>query len=174
MAGIMNEGLADLLACVAAFGQSLQATFDPRLFLDDLSARAQRLVPHERMLVPYLEDGDGTATVFAEHSADGVLIHEGRYTTDFDPTGRYGPDDWALGPLLVAADVVLSGDVANDPRFRAEERTRLVAAGIRSALGVPLHAGGKTIGALGVSHSTRNAYSDDHVAALRQIGDLIG
>jgi transcriptional regulator with GAF, ATPase, and Fis domain len=170
----MNDGLADLLACVAAFGQSLQATFDPRLFLDDLSARAQRLVPHHRMLVPYLEDDEGTATVFAEHTADGVLFHEGRYTTDFDPAGRYGPGDWALGPLLLTADVVLSGDVANDPRFReTEERTRLVAAGIRSALGVPLHAGGKTIGALGVSHSTPDAYSDRHVAALRQIADLI-
>jgi hypothetical protein len=85
----MNDGLAQLLACVAAFGQSLQATFDPRLFLDDLSARAQRLVPHHRMPVPYLEDDDGTATVFAEHSADDVLFREGRYTTDFDPAGRY-------------------------------------------------------------------------------------
>ena len=26
----MSHELADLLACVAAFGQSLQATFDPR------------------------------------------------------------------------------------------------------------------------------------------------
>jgi hypothetical protein len=31
--------------------------------------------------VPYLEDDNGTATVFAEHSAHGVLFHEGRYAT---------------------------------------------------------------------------------------------
>src|SRR6202008_101788 len=68
----------------------VQATFDPRLFLDDLSARAQRLVPHYRMLVPYLEDDDGTATVFAEHSPDDVLFHEGRSTTHFHPPGRSG------------------------------------------------------------------------------------
>src|SRR5882762_972893 len=114
----MNDELADLLACVAAFGQSLQATFDPRLFLDDFSARAQRLVPHHRMLVAYREDDDGTATVFAEHIADGVLFHEGRYTTDFDPAGRYAPNQWAFGPVLLRGDVVLSGDVGNDPRFR--------------------------------------------------------
>ena len=170
----MNDGLEDLLACVAAFGQSLQTTFDPRLFLDDLSARAQRLVPHYRMLVPYLEDDDGTATVFAEHSPDDLLFHEGRYTTDFDPAGRYAPNQWAFGLVLLTGDVVRSGEVGNDPRFRdTKEGTRLVAAGIRSVLRVPLHAGGKTIGALGVSHHTPDAYGDRDVAALRQIGDLI-
>jgi len=170
----MNDGLADLLACIAAFGQSLQATFDPRLFLDDLSARAQRLVPHYRMLVPYLEDDDGTATVFAEHSPDDVLFHEGRYTTDFDPAGRYAPNQWAFGVVLLAGDVVLSGDVGNDPRFReTPEGARHVAAGIRSVLRVPLHAGGKKIGALGVSHRIPDAYGDRDVAALRQIANLI-
>src|SRR5262245_19466487 len=125
------------------------------------------------MLVPYLEDDDGTATVFAEHSAGDVLFHEGRYTTDFDPAGRYAPDQWAFGQVLLKGDVVLSGDVGNDPRFReTKEGTRFVAAGIRSVLRVPLHAGGKKIGALGVSHRTPNAYGDRDVAALRQIADL--
>jgi hypothetical protein len=46
--------LADLLACVAAFGQSLQEKFDPQRFLADFSARAQRLVPHDRVIIDYL------------------------------------------------------------------------------------------------------------------------
>src|SRR6202008_4877045 len=113
----------------------VQATFDPRLFLDDLSARAQRLVPHYRMLVPYLEDDDGTATVFAEHSPDDVLFHEGRYTTDFDPAGRYGPNECGFGLVPLTGGGVLSGGVGNDPRLpESKEGTRLVAAGIRSVL----------------------------------------
>src|SRR5260370_8423184 len=49
----MESPLADLLACVAAFGRSLQEKFDPQRFLADFSAHAQRLAPHDRVIIPY-------------------------------------------------------------------------------------------------------------------------
>ncbi len=41
------DGLSDLLACVVAFGRSLDDSFEPARFLAEFSARAQRLVPHD-------------------------------------------------------------------------------------------------------------------------------
>ena len=43
----MSAGLADLLACVAAFSRALEASFDPQRFLHEFSAHAQALVPHD-------------------------------------------------------------------------------------------------------------------------------
>jgi len=47
MSAMTADGLADLLACVAAFGRSLDESFDPARFLAEFSARTQRLVPHD-------------------------------------------------------------------------------------------------------------------------------
>jgi len=41
---LMDAGLADLIACVAAFGRSLQEKFDPQRFLAQFSSRARRQV----------------------------------------------------------------------------------------------------------------------------------
>ena len=46
-----ESSLADLLACIAAFGRSMQAVFDPQRFLAEFSARAQRLVAHDRVII---------------------------------------------------------------------------------------------------------------------------
>ena len=62
------DGLSDLLACVAAFGRSLDEHFDPARFLTEFSARAQRLVPHDHMLIAVLEDDGQTYSVFAEYA----------------------------------------------------------------------------------------------------------
>jgi hypothetical protein len=51
-----QNGLSDLLACVAAFGRSLDDSFDPARFLAEFSARAQRLVPHDRVIIARRED----------------------------------------------------------------------------------------------------------------------
>lgn len=50
------DGLSDLLACVAAFGSSLDESFDPTRFLAEFSAHTQRLVPHDYMLIALRED----------------------------------------------------------------------------------------------------------------------
>src|SRR6266850_5810485 len=52
----MNDGLADLLACVAAFGRSLDESFDPARFLAEFSASSQRLVPHDHVFIALPEN----------------------------------------------------------------------------------------------------------------------
>jgi len=167
--------LADLLACVAAFGRSLQEKFDPQRFLADFSVRAQRLVPHDRVVIDYLEDDGRTFTVFAEHAGSGPAVFQGRYTTDFDPDGRYAVDEWDVGPVF-AGGVLLIDDVERDPHMpdKPIARARLLEAGVRGRIAVPIYAGGRVVGLFAVSSFAPGVYTDAHVAACREIADLIG
>jgi hypothetical protein len=58
----MAEGtlLADLLASLGAIGRSMQDRFDPRRFLGPFSERIRHLVPHDRLVIDYLEDDGRT------------------------------------------------------------------------------------------------------------------
>jgi hypothetical protein len=90
--------LADLVECLAAIGRSMQDEFDPRRFLEQFSAKVERLIPHDRLVIACRDD-DGTFTVFAEHAKTGPVLHAD-YTTDFSPEGRYPRGDGALNTML--------------------------------------------------------------------------
>jgi transcriptional regulator with GAF, ATPase, and Fis domain len=170
--------LADLLACLGAFGRSLEETFDPQRFLTEFSARAQRLVAHDRMSIFYLDDTGRTFTVFAEDPGTAAATHAGRYTTDFDPGGRYAVDDSLLADLrpVFAGGVLIVEDAGRDPRFvaRPAARRRVMAVGIRSGLAVPIYASGRVVGAFGMSSVAPGVYGVEDVAVCRQIADVIG
>src|SRR5262245_7043656 len=170
-----QQGLADLLGCVATFAQSLGETFDPRHFLAQFSASAQRLIPHDRMLIAYMDDDARTCTVFAEHSGTGLALHEGRYTTDFDPAGRYATDEWDFDGVFRGA-AMLVGDLESDARWadRPAARRRLLEAGVRSRAVVPLHAGGRIIGAFAVGSASPHRFTEQDLVACRQIAGVIG
>jgi hypothetical protein len=119
----MDAALADLLACVAAVGRSLHTELDPQRSLLDFSARVQRLVPHDRMLVAYRERETRTFTVFVEEAGQGPPLHRGRYTTDFDPGGRYALEDWGLGPVFEGSGLFME-DVTRTPRWPRRWRRR--------------------------------------------------
>ena len=92
--------LDDLLACVAAFARSLEGAFDPHRFLDEFSARAQPLVPHDGMLIACVEDA-GTFSIFARHvEGAGVPLDYGNYTIAFEPAGRLPRMTAGIGPVL--------------------------------------------------------------------------
>jgi transcriptional regulator with GAF, ATPase, and Fis domain len=135
----------------------------------------QRLVPHDRMLVAYRERETRTFTVFVEEAGQGPPLHRGRYTTDFDPGGRYALEDWGLGPVFEGSGLFME-DVASDPRMaeRPSDRARLLEVGVRARIGVPLHAGGRVIGAMIVASGTPAAYTEGHVTACQRIAELVG
>ncbi len=87
---------ADLLAVVSAIGHPVQDAFDPQHFLEEFSRHLEGLIPHDGTMIAYLEDEGRTSTVFAEHRHRGPYLHEGRYTTAFDPGGRYLIEEWGL------------------------------------------------------------------------------
>src|SRR5207302_1529522 len=170
-----ESSLADLLACIAAFGRSMQEVFDPQRFLAEFSARAQRLVAHDRVIITYLGEDGRTFTIFAEHSGNGPALHEGRYTTDFDPSGRYIVDDSDLARVF-AGGVFLLVDAEHHPGMplNATQQARLMAVGVRAGVAVPMYASGRVIGGFGVASFLPDMYGAEHAAACREIADVIG
>jgi GAF domain-containing protein len=169
----MGDHRGDLLAALAAIGRSLQDVFDPRRFLTEFAAHIERLLPHDRLMIAYREEG-GALSVFAEHTRTGPLLHEGRYTIDFDPGGYYSPDEWVVEPVL-RGELTVVRDSREDPRFRREgaEPPKIVRLGLRSRVAVPLASGGRIVGILFVGSATPNTYTQAHAAMACQVAELI-
>jgi transcriptional regulator with GAF, ATPase, and Fis domain len=163
----------DLLASLTAIGRAMQEDFNPQRFLADFSTQVQRLLPHDRLMIAYREEG-GSVSVFAEHHLRGAAIHEGRYTIAFDPGGRYTPGDLALGRVL-GGDAELVRDFQNDARFdqSCAELQKVLKIGLRSRLAVPLTNSRRIIGAFCAGSYTTGTYTETHVAAAQQVADLI-
>src|SRR3989442_7778353 len=54
------------------------------------------------------------------------------------------------------------------------QRARFMAAGVRAGVAVPMYASGRVIGGFGVASFLPGVYGDEHVAACREIADVIG
>jgi hypothetical protein len=78
--------------------------FDPKSFLGEFSARLQRLIPHDRLVVAYLDDDRRTFTVFAEFAPKGRT-----YSAAHAATGRQVADLIAfvagMLPLMISRGV---------------------------------------------------------------------
>ena len=163
---------ADLLVCLAAIARALEAEFQPRSFLDDLSAVLHPLVPHDRLGIGYLADDRRTFSVFAEHGAAGFLPPTDRYTTDLRGAVRFPVSDAPLS-VVFDGDVLRVSDLLSDPRFARHAR-ELKATGLRSAVFVPLLSGSRVIGEIGAASRTADAYGDVHVDWMSRVGRMIG
>ncbi len=64
---------ADLLAVLSAIGHPVQEAFDPHRFLEAFSRHLEALIPHDSVMIAYLEDEGRTSTVFAEHRRQGAF-----------------------------------------------------------------------------------------------------
>ncbi len=166
--------LADLLASVEAIGRSMQDRFDPRRFLAPFSKRIQHLIPHDRLVIDYLEDDGRTFTVFAEHAPPELALHERHYTTDFDPRGRYVIAEWGIRPAL-AGESMRVDHVGADARYVATNpfERRVFEAGIRSLLAVPLRGTDRIVGALIATSLEPGRYTDAQLVLLGRVADLI-
>src|SRR2546426_763692 len=133
------DSRSELLACVAAFGRSLDESFDPARFLAEFSARTQRLVPHDDMLILLREEDGQTYSLFAEYAVRGSLSDDNRrYTTAFERGGRAAAESFALTPVF-GGEAQLIADMATDDRFgeAAPCWKSLREAGFRARLAVP-------------------------------------
>ncbi len=172
----MDAGLADLLACVAAFARSLEGTFDPQRFLDEFSERAQALVPHEGMLIAYLEDEGRSFSAFARHvSGAGVGLDFRNYTIAFDPSGRFPREAGGFGPVFDGqSQLITDGSAAPSSVDPSGWAAWMQATGCQARVAVPLYAGGRVIGGFFMASVTPGRFTDKHLSTCRQIADLIG
>ena len=159
-----------LLVCLAAIGRALEADFQPRAFLDDLSTALQPLVPHDRLRIGYLADDRRTFSVFAEHGGPSVVPTADRYTTDLQRVARFPATDALFGPLFDGG-IVCVPEMAADVRF---EPYRDSLRGLRSTIMVPLVAGSRIIGYVSAASRELGAFSAIHVERTRTLGCLLG
>jgi transcriptional regulator with GAF, ATPase, and Fis domain len=169
----MNTDPGALLAVLAAIGHAMQEAFEPPRFLVEFSTHLQRLLPHDRVLIAYREEG-GRLSIFAEHAIRGALARQGRYTIDFDPAGWYTPAALVLESVL-AGEAMFVTDIQTDPRFAhvGPDLPKARQIGLRSRVAVPLASRGRVIGALLTGSFTPNTYAEPHLATARQVADLI-
>ncbi|MGH7374173.1 MAG: GAF domain-containing protein, partial [Candidatus Rokuibacteriota bacterium] len=165
--------LADLVECLAAIGRSMQDEFDPQRFLEEFSAKVERLIPHDRLVIACRDDAL-SFTIFAEHVKTGPVLHARHYTTGFSPEGRYPLGDGALRAMFEGEALRLD-DLRTDYRFAiaGSVEARVREAGFRSALLLPLYSDGRVIGGLAASHLSPAAYSEGQLTTGRQVADLI-
>jgi transcriptional regulator with GAF, ATPase, and Fis domain len=166
--------VSDLLECVAAFTRSLTDDFDPTRVLSELSARAQRLVPHDYLAILRRKD-EGRCSLFAEYAVRGApLCHGAHSTTAFERGEGVPAEVFALGPVFAGHTQVVA-DMMTDARLAeaAALRANIVETGLRASLTVPLSAGGRVWGAFVVMSATAGVYTDDHVSSCRRLADLV-
>ena len=168
-------GALDLVASLAAIGRSLREAFDPQRFLNGFSSQIQHLIPHDRIVIDYLDEDGRTFTVFAEHAPAGLTLHEEHYTTTFAPQARYVVTEWVIRVVFAGA-AMLVRDFATDPRFASLNpfERKFLEAGLRSGLFVPLASGGRVIGTIILTSLTPHTYGETHLSILQQVADLTG
>ena len=184
LTGGEGQDFSDLLECVATFGQSLDRKFDPADFLREFSERAQRLVPHDYIVIQRRESADYTCSTFAECAVRGPrLAQRTHYTMAFERGVRLPADAFALRPVFEGETQIIA-DMTTDLRFAGDRAwgTQLAMAELRRVAGstrfarlaVPLRAGGHVTGALVLMSGTPGLYTEAHASSCRRLADLIG
>ncbi|MFO0983266.1 MAG: GAF domain-containing protein [Planctomycetota bacterium] len=168
----ITSAVDELLASVAALAQSMEQAFDPRRFLEQFSSRIQALLPHDRVVVFRRSEDDQTFTVFAEHDLDGRDLYAGFWTTAFDPEARFLIKDWPHVGAVFEGQEVRFDDALVFTDLGPFER-RVVDAGVRAGLVVPLRGRGGTVAAFGVTSRTPARYTDAHATAAHALARLI-
>ena len=172
--------LAELYRSAAALARSMRGEFDSCRFLETLSSQLRRLVPHDRLMLVYLEENGRTFSVFGEHtlgehSAGGPLRHEGHFTIRCDPGSRYSSEQighasvFAGQPAFVR-DYPTTLDIADIESNRQCPFT----AGLRSCLTLPLYGAERVSGALIIGSFAPDVYTESDVTTCQRIAELIG
>jgi transcriptional regulator with GAF, ATPase, and Fis domain len=110
--------------------------------------------------------------VFAEHGGPGFLPPTDHYTTDLERAARFPIAD---SPFAAVFDghVLRIADLLADPGF-VRQRDSIKAAGLRSAVIVPVMAGSRVIGELSAASHAAAVYDGVHVERLQTVGRMIG
>jgi transcriptional regulator with GAF, ATPase, and Fis domain len=166
--------LSGIVGAVAARVRAMTPEFDPDRFLEGLSGQLQRLIPHDRVKVLYLDEGGCTVSVFAEHARGDAPRRDGRYTLSSARASRF-PIAEAVSSCVFTGQAEFVRDVQSDARFMAGAAIPGVAhAGLRAWMALPLMGVERIIGALIVGNTVPDVYTDAHLATGRQIADVIG
>src|SRR6266478_2243684 len=171
---VTEVDLGGIVGAIAARARALSRESDPGGLLEGLSGQLQGLIPHDRVMVLYLDEGGRTVSVFAEHASGDALRHDGRSTLSLARANRY-PSAEAVSSCVFAGQAEFVRDARSDARFMAGTAMPGVPqAGLRAWIALPLMGLERVIGALIVGSTVPDVYTEAHLATGRQIADVIG
>src|SRR6266478_4002694 len=171
---VTEVDLGGIVGAIAARARALSRESDPGGLLEGLSGQLQGLIPHDRVMVLYLDEGGRTVSVFAEHASGDALRHDGRSTLSLARANRY-PSAEAVSSCVFAGQAEFVRDARSDARFMAGTAVPGVPqAGLRAWMALPLMGLERVIGALIVGSTVPDVYTEAHLATGRQIADVIG
>jgi signal transduction histidine kinase len=112
----------------------------------------------------YLMEPDGAAR---------ALAWGGQGSSHFEPDQRFPRGAGVIGRALTTGEPTWSHDVLDDPAFPVPDdmRRRIMAAGNRAVLAVPMRAKGRIIGGLSIAHNTPRRFAAPTVALLQTFAD---
>ena len=171
---VTEVDLGGIVGAIAARARALSRESDPGGLLEGLSGQLQGLIPHDRVVVLYLDEGGRTVSVFAEHASGDAPRHDGRSSLSLARTNRY-PSAEAVSSCVFAGQAEFVRDAQSDARFMAGTTVPGVPqAGLRAWIALPLMGLERVIGALVVGSTVPDVYTEAHLATGRQIADVIG
>jgi GAF domain-containing protein len=184
---------ADEIALMQAFAdQAAHALENARLYADTAQRRheAEELARVAALLTESLDVSSVTARVvesvlslFGANSsalylleADGsarALAWGGQGLSHFERNQRFPRGAGVIGRALISGAPVWSKDVLEDSVLPVPEdmRRRIMAAGNRAVLAVPMRAKGRIIGGLSVAHNTPRDFAAPTIALLQTFAD---
>jgi GAF domain-containing protein/CheY-like chemotaxis protein/anti-sigma regulatory factor (Ser/Thr protein kinase) len=112
----------------------------------------------------YLLEADGSAR---------ALAWGGQGLSHFERNQRFPPGAGVIGRALISGAPVWSKDILEDDVLPvpADMRRRIMAAGNRAVLAVPMRAKGRIIGGLSIAHDTPRDFAGPTIALLQTFAD---
>ena len=183
----------DEIALMQAFAdQAAHALENARLYADTAQRRheAEGLARVAALLTESLDVSSVTArvvesvlTLFGANSSalyllepDGsarALAWGGQGVSHFEPNQRFPRGAGVIGRALISGAPVWSKDVLEDSVLPVPDdmRRRIMAAGNRAVLAVPMRAKGRIIGGLSIAHDTPRDFAAPTIALLQTFAD---
>jgi formate hydrogenlyase transcriptional activator len=152
----------DRLQVVLDVTNAMVANLDLRELFQTASASLRRLIRHEYASLLLYDPAKGQLRLEAFDFPGGQNV----VREEQPPSAEDSPAAYAMQtrqPLII--------DRLDPERFPSEITRRLVAAGVRSAVCVPLLRGGRALGALNVASTREAAFGPNDVELLTQIGN---
>src|SRR5262249_17108489 len=161
MPAATDVDLAELFGSAAALTRSMRGEFDPRRFLEAFSSQLRRLIPHDRLLLLYLEEDGRTFSLSREHLSDTGA--QGNGAIGWSYRMNVPADGCSFGQRLRAKESVLIRDAPSELDASLPGDRMTLARGMRSLMVVPLIFGEVVGGVLAFAKRESDWFDDDDV-----------
>jgi transcriptional regulator with GAF, ATPase, and Fis domain len=168
MPAATDADLGELFGSAAALARSMRSELDPRPFLEAFSSQLRRLIPHDRLLLFYIDEDGRTFSVSREHLSDTGAQMSGAIGWSYRM--NVPADRCSFGPRLRAKESVLIRDAPAELDASLPGDRMMLARAMRSLMVVPLIFGEGVGGVLAFAKRESDWFDEGDVEVATEIG----